>query len=166
VIIRAAAAALLALAAVSARGAAPAAVEIGRAAGPIAIDGDLSDAGWNGAREIASFLETAPGDNVPPPVRTIARVARDERYLYVAIRCFDPDPKAIRAPYLDRDAIDDTVDHVTVLLDTRGDRRSAMEFRVDARGQQTDGVYEDASASEDLSPDFFFDSAASIGPDG
>ncbi|MFI5143845.1 MAG: DUF5916 domain-containing protein, partial [Thermoanaerobaculales bacterium] len=67
-----------------------------------------------------------------------------------------------RAPFVDRDNIIGSDDYVVVFLDTHGDRRSAMEFRVNPRGQQTDGIYDDGSGNEDLSPDFFYDTAAKI----
>jgi uncharacterized protein DUF5916/cellulose/xylan binding protein with CBM9 domain len=142
---------------------APAApIEIRRTGGPIEIDGVIADAEWEGAARIDAFVETFPGNAVPPPAVTSARIAYDDRYLYLALRCDDPRPSEIRAPYVDRDAIADSDDSIAVYLDTRGDRRSAMEFRVNPRGQQSDGIFDDASLSEELSPDFFFESASSI----
>ena len=47
------------------------------------------------------------GDNVPPPVQTIAYVGYDSRFLYVAFDCRDPNPAKIRAPYVDRDNVSD-----------------------------------------------------------
>jgi hypothetical protein len=144
----------------------PAGIEIHRSAAPIQIHGDLSDPGWNGAARIETFAETSPGDNIRPPVSTVVFVAYDRQYLYLGFLCPDPEPARIRAPHVDRDNISTSDDSVTVLLDTRGGRRSAVEFRVNPRGQQTDGVFEDASASEDLTPDFFFDSDARISASG
>jgi hypothetical protein len=43
---------------------------IHRAPGAIVLDGDLSDAGWNGAQEIVQWYETNVGDNVEPRSRT------------------------------------------------------------------------------------------------
>ena len=150
-------------------GAAPpvaAGVAIRRSAGPNKVDGDLSDAGWKGAARIDSFYETSPGDNITPATATAVLLAFDAMYLYVGVICSDPEPAKIHAPYVGRDEISDSDDHVTLFLDTRGDRRSATEIRVDPRGQQADGTFEDANGNEDLSPDLDFDSAARIGPDG
>ena len=144
----------------------PPPVAIHRAAGPILVDGDLGDAGWRDAARIERFYESSPGDNVEPKVRTIALLAYDDRYFYIGLICDDPDPGEIRAPFVDRDNIIGTDDNVAVFLDTRGDRRAAMEFRVNPRGQQTDGIYDDGSGNEDLSPDFFYDTAAKITPRG
>ena len=57
-------------------------------------------------------------------------------------------------------------DLVAVMLDTRGDGRSAIQLRVNPRGIQADAVNTEATGTEDYSPDFFYEAAASIGPAG
>jgi hypothetical protein len=71
---------------------------IHRAAGAIVLDGDLSDAGWQGIEEITTWFETRVGDNVEPQVRNAAYLAYDDRYFYAGFRFEDPDPKLVRAP--------------------------------------------------------------------
>src|SRR5512140_2548220 len=80
-------------------------VTIHRAPGAIAVDGDLGDPGWQGAATIDRFYETNPGDNTPPPVRTTAWITYDDRYLYIAVKCDDPAPGKIRAPFVERDDV-------------------------------------------------------------
>lgn len=140
----------------------PAPLVLSRAAGAITLDGDLSDPGWQGAASVGAFYETNPGDNVEPAVRTEAFLTFDERSLYVGVRCHDPEPSRIRAPFVDRDNVIGTDDNVAVFLDTRNDRRSAVELRVNPRGIQGDAVFNDANGNEDFSPDFFYDTAARI----
>jgi len=140
----------------------PPPLQIHRTTAPIVIDGDLSDAGWRDAAKIDRFYETSPGDNTEPKVKTTAWVAYDEKYFYIGIRCDDPHPEKIRAPYVERDAVIGTDDNIAVLLDTRNDKKSAMELRVNPRGIQGDGIYNDANNNEDFSPDFFYDTAAKI----
>jgi hypothetical protein len=132
------------------------------ASGEIRLDGDLGDPGWQGAAVIDQFWETQPGDNVPPKVKTTAWVTYDAGHLYVGLRCEDPDPARIRAPFVERDAVVGTDDNVAVFLDTRGDGQTAVELRVSPRGQQADAVFNDASQNEDFSPDVFYDTAARI----
>jgi hypothetical protein len=141
-------------------------IPITRAAGSIVVDGDLSDPGWQGAALIDHFYETQPGDNVEPRVKTVAWVTYDDKYFYIGVRCDDPDPRRIRAPYVERDAVIGTDDNVAIFLDTRNDRRSAVELRVNPRGIQGDAVFNDATSNEDFSPDFFYDSAAKITEQG
>src|SRR5438876_9577794 len=84
---------------------APPPITIHRAEGAIRIDGDLSDAGWKNAATIDRFYETQPGNNVPAKVKTIVYLTYDDRYFYIGVRCEDPDPSKIRAPYVERDNV-------------------------------------------------------------
>ena len=144
----------------------PPPLAISRAAGPIVVDGTLSDPGWQGAATMEAAWETQPGDNLPAKVKTTVFVTYDERSLYLGIQCDDPRPDQVRAPYVDRDQVLGTDDNVAIFLDPRNDRRSALEFRVNPRGIQGDGVWNEANQSEDFSPDFFYDSAARVTPKG
>lgn len=141
-------------------------IRISRAAGPIAVDGDLSEPGWSGAARVETFFETSPGDNAPPKVRTIARLAQDDRFLYVAFECFDPDPARIRAPFGDHDSVSSSQDFAGIVVDTRGDGKVATEFFANPSGIQSDLVQDDASGNEDGSPDFYWDSAGRITAEG
>jgi hypothetical protein len=137
-------------------------IAVHRTSGPITVDGDLSDPGWRDAATIARFWETQPGDNIPPKVSTKAFIAYDEKYLYIGIDARDPEPSKIRAPYVDRDQIIGTDDNIAVFLDTRNDRKAAVELRVNPRGIQADASWNDATFTEDFSPDYFYDTAARI----
>lgn len=144
----------------------PPPITLHAAAGPITIDGDLSDAGWQGAAKIDTFYETSPADNIPAKVKTVAYLTYDTKNFYIGIYAYDPNPKAIRAPYVERDNVIGTDDNIAILLDTRNDKRSALELRVNPRGIQADGIYNDANQNEDFSPDFYYDTAAKIVADG
>jgi uncharacterized protein DUF5916/cellulose/xylan binding protein with CBM9 domain len=159
------AATLIGLLSVSAATAAPPdlpPVAVRRTSEAIQVDGDLSDPGWKDAAVIDAFWETQPGDNTPPKAATRALLTYDAKYFYIGIDARDPQPGAIRAPYVDRDQIIGTDDNVAVFLDTRNDRRSAVELRINPRGSQADASWNDATFTEDFSPDFFYDTAARI----
>jgi hypothetical protein len=140
----------------------PPPIHIHRAEGAITVDGNLDDPGWKNAAVIDRFYETSPGNNTEPKVKTIVHLTYDDKYFYIGIRCEDPQPNKIRAPYVDRDQVIGTDDNIAVFLDTRNEKRSALELRVNPRGIQADGVFNDANFSEDFSPDFFYDTAAKI----
>ena len=116
----------------------PPPLPVPRLSGQITLDGDLSEAAWASAAVVDQFFETFPADNAEPAVKTLAYLTYDDRYFYIGIHAFDPDPAAIRAPYVERDAVIGTDDNVAVFLDTRNDRRSALELRVNPRGIQGD----------------------------
>jgi hypothetical protein len=133
-----------------------------RANGPVTIDGDLSDAAWNNALVISKFYEYYKSDNTEPPMQTIARVMYDDRYFYVGVDCRDNDPSKIRAPLVERDHVFGDQDNLAVIIDARGEGKVALELRVNPSGVQADALLNDASGSEDFSPDFFYDTATKI----
>ena len=137
-------------------------IHITRATGPILVDGDLSDPGWQGATKIEKFFETNPGDNVEPKVRTVAYLAYDDQALYAAFEFFDPDPSKIRAPYGDRDDVPSYTDYGGIILDTRNDHRTGLLLLANPHGIQYDSITDDTTGNEDSSPDFFWDSATKI----
>jgi hypothetical protein len=137
-------------------------IPIRRATGPIKIDGDLTDPGWRDAVKIDVWYETNPGDNVPPPVANVGYLTYDDKYFYAAFEFTDPDPRQIRAPLGDHDAIAGYTDYGGVILDTRNNGKTGILFLANARGTQYDAVSDDTSGNEDSSPDFFWDSQARI----
>ena len=136
-------------------------LHIARAAGPIEVDGQLGDPGWNGATRVETFYETNPGDNIEPKVKTVAWLTYDDRFFYAAFEFSDPDPKSIRAPLGDHDNVPSYTDYGGIIVDTRNDGKTAFMFLANPRNIQYDAISSDVSG-EDNSPDFFWDSAARI----
>ena len=151
------------------RGLPPApAVTVGPAAGPIRLDGSLDDPGWRGTAEISLDWEWTPGDNAPPPVRSVCRITYDANNLYVGCRAFDPHPAEIRAHYFSRDDIDRLIldDHFNIIIDPFNDQRRAFQFRVSALGGQADALLSTAEGFEDWSWDAIWGSAGRIDDQG
>jgi hypothetical protein len=144
----------------------PEPIKVTRAAGPIVVDGNLSDPGWQGATPITTWYETNPGDNVEPKVRNVGYIVYDDTYLYAGFEFDDPEPKKIRAPYADRDVIDSSTDYGGIILDADYDRKTAILFLANPRGIQYDSINSDTNGNEDSSPDWFWDSAAKINDHG
>jgi hypothetical protein len=135
---------------------------ITRAAGPIRIDGDLSDEAWRTATRIDTWYEVQPGDNGVPPVKSLGYLTYDDRFFYAAFEFDDPSPTTLRAPLGDHDAINgNSMDFGGIFIDPLNTGRTAFEFFVNPRNVQYDAVTDDASG-ENSSPDFFWDSAARI----
>jgi hypothetical protein len=139
-----------------------------RSATPVKIDGVLDEDVWKTAAVVDLPYEWFPGDNTTPPVKTEALITYDGDNLYVAFRCQDPDPKAIRAHLMDRDATATFIqdDHVGFSVDTFNDERRAFQFRVNPLGVQMDGVFSEIDGAEDFSWDAIWSSAAQVGADG
>src|SRR5256885_4216648 len=123
------------------------------------------------ALRLTTFYETWPGDNVAPPVRTVVAITYDAHALYVGIWAQDPDPARLRAAYADRDNVGPGDDYVALVLDTRGDGRVGMIFRVSPRAVQADGGFNEAPFAlgnnpDDLTPDFAWNARTAIGDSG
>ncbi len=141
-------------------------LRITRTTGSIKIDGNLSDEGWLRAQPVTTWYEVNPGDNTPPKLRNIGRIAYDDHFLYAAFEFDDPVPAAIRAPYSDRD--DPGVgfyDFGGIFVDAGKSGHTARLFIATPRNIQADSIIDDASG-EDTSPDFFWESATSISEHG
>jgi hypothetical protein len=142
--------------------------QVTRAATPVRIDGALDDDIWKTATVVDLPYEWFPGDNTTPPVKTEALVTYDGDNLYVGFRCQDPDPKAIRAHLMDRDALGPFLqdDHVGFSVDTFNDERHAFQFRVNPLGVQVDGTFSEANGEEDFSWDAIWNAAGRITAEG
>ena len=72
----------------------------------IMVDGVLDEQAWADAASGDLPYEWLPGDNVPAPVETEFLITFSTQHLYIAMRCFDPEPERIRAHLMDRDEMD------------------------------------------------------------
>lgn len=103
---------------------------------PPEIDGHIDDPSWDLATWGRDFVEWRPDENTPPSQQTQFRVLYDQKYLYVAIRCFDSVPSRIEKRLSRRDTF--SGDRVAIILDTYGDKRNAFAFSVTAAGVKGD----------------------------
>ncbi len=133
-------------------------LSIRRAVGDIALDGDLSDAGWKGADPITTWFETNVGDNVEPQVKNRAWLTYDDKFFYAGFEFEDPNPKAIRAPLGDHDGTPSTTDYAGVIIDGMNDGKTAQMFLANLNGTEYDAITNDATG-EDNSPDYFWEAA-------
>ncbi|MEM8961250.1 MAG: DUF5916 domain-containing protein [Acidobacteriota bacterium] len=127
----------------------------------ITVDAQLDEAAWDTATVVDLPWETWPGDTVPAKIKTEVLFTYDSRNLYIAARCFDPEPDKIRARLTDRDnAFQD--DWVGVVLDTFNDGRRAFEFFVNPLGVQMDLFLDDVNNSEDEAWNALWESAGRV----
>ena len=138
-------------------------LKISRAAGPIKIDGDLSDAGWRGAAKADNFAEHDPGNQTKPAVDTEVLITYDDENLYVAWLCYD-NPAEVRASFCERDKMF-SGDYVILMLDTYGEATHAYEIAVNPYGIPGDLLFSSAQG-EDGGYDMIFQPAGRITDDG
>lgn len=104
------------------------------------IDGLLDDEFWKTAAVLDGFTQYEPREGIEPTEKTVAYVGYDKHNLYVGIRCFDSDPKAVRACLTERDKVMGD-DEVVIYLDTFNDKKRAFAFLLNPCGVQSDGIY-------------------------
>ena len=124
------------------------------------LDGKDNDAIWRAAPAITEFQQFVPTSGAAPSFRTDVKVAYDDRYLYVFVRCFDPHPDSIRA-FLSRRDVSTPSDRVKITIDSYHDRRTGYEFAVNPKGVKSD-FYTFNDAEEDPSWDGVWDVATAV----
>ncbi len=137
---------------------------VNRAASRVKVDGVLDEEAWASATIIPLPFEWQPGDNIPSPVNTECLVTYDTHNFYVAFRCYDPEPRKIRAHLMDRDDTDKLIldDHISIMIDSFNDERRAFQFRVNPLGVQADANFSESEGYEDFSWDAIWDAAGKI----
>ena len=129
-------------------------------------DGVLDDEVWNTAATVEGFVQFQPQFGEPSPFRTIVLIGYTSEALYVAFRCFDPDPGRIAAAVTSRDGDLEDDDSVTLLLDTNHDRRTAYYFATNTLGVQLDGKVADNGRTVDAKWDATWTSASTRTSEG
>jgi len=64
---------------------------------PPRIDGKLENPVWKDGAVLEKFTQYEPVEGGNPSERTVAYIGYDKNNLYLAIRCYDSNPKAVRA---------------------------------------------------------------------
>jgi len=131
-----------------------------RATSPVVIDGRDDDPVWRVAPPITQFREFQPKEDGDPRFATEAKVAYDDRNLYVFIRAFDPHPDSILKLLARRD-IRAATDQLKIMIDSYHDRRNGFEFAVNPAGVKRDyAIYNDTQ--EDDAWDAVWDVATQV----
>ncbi|TLY54201.1 MAG: hypothetical protein E6K55_06345, partial [Gemmatimonadetes bacterium] len=119
-----------------------------RATHPVVIAGRDDDDVWRSAPAITQFREFQPRENGDPRFATEAKVAYDDRNLYVFIRAFDPHPDSILKLLARRD-VRAATDQLKIMIDSYHDRRSGFEFAVNPAGVKRDyAIYNDTQEDD------------------
>ncbi|HEX5324969.1 MAG TPA: DUF5916 domain-containing protein [Capsulimonadaceae bacterium] len=103
---------------------------------PPKIDGALDDDCWKNTAHAEQFFRFTS----PVVQQTEAWITADSSHLYVAFRCMDSDPRAIRAMETQRNGNTWVDDYVCVDIDSQNERHSFSQFIVTARGTQNENL--------------------------
>jgi hypothetical protein len=131
----------------------------------IKIDGILDEKTWQTQPIKKKFITTTPVYGYELPMDTLVWVAYDNKNLYFAFRCYDPEPEKIKTSVTKRDNIF-TDDWVSVSVDAMGNGQSGYVLFVNPSGIQGDALTTSIHVDDDFSPDYVWDSAAQITKEG
>ncbi|MDD2890130.1 MAG: carbohydrate binding family 9 domain-containing protein [bacterium] len=100
------------------------------------IDGKLNDECWNEASVCSSFVQTAPFCGKASTSKTIVKVIRDSKTLFVSFYC----PKQNRKPVAGvvKEDVLGMNDQVMIILDTYNDKNKAYLFAVNPLNVKTE----------------------------
>jgi len=140
-------------------------IDLTRAAEPPVIDGRIDDAAWRTPPlELPEWVTYNPVKGQTIPQKTEVRITYDEKGLYFAFHCLDPEPGKIRATLSRHDQLFND-DWVGLSLDAIGGGQWSYDLFVNPLGVQGD-ILNSATEGENVSPDFVWDSAGRLTPEG
>lgn len=123
------------------------------------IDGKLDDEAWQNARlNLSDWVSYNPlrGDTIVQ--QTEVFVTYDEKNLYFAFRCLDPEPDKIKTSVSRRDGLFSD-DWVGLSLDAMGNGQISYDMFVNPSGVQAD-ILDSSASGEDSGVDWVWTSAA------
>lgn len=136
-----------------------------RAAAPPKLDGILDDETWSGdPLPLDVWMSYNPLRGEQARHETKVWVTYDDRAIYFAFHCLDPEPDKIRTTISRRDS-SWADDWVAISLDSSRAGQVAYHMFVNPSGIQMDGL-NTGSNGEDMSPDWVWQSAGRITSDG
>ena len=116
---------------------------------PPVIDGMLDEPAWQSAAALDALVQSHPQPGAAPSMKTVFRILYDDEALYVAVRCYDPEPQGIVARVARRDS-EEASDWIRLEIDSRRDRTSGFFFQLNAAGVMLDGtLYDERQSSAD-----------------
>ena len=104
------------------------------------IDGKLDDDCWAKAALAKDFRQRRPVEGASATEKTEVRICRDEKVLYIGVRCFDSQPDKIRAGVMQRDAPVKGDDYFFILLDPFKRSREGYYFRTNPNGAKGEAL--------------------------
>ncbi|MCL4500156.1 MAG: family 10 glycosylhydrolase [Chloroflexi bacterium] len=132
-------------------------VNVPKASGPITIDGRLDEAAWKSAASV-ELKYTSTGE--PASVRTVALLTYDDKSLYIAFECAEPEMDKIKATVTKRDGPTFYDDSVEAFIDPTSKRADYYHLSTNTLGTRFDQKVFNVSWNGDWTTD------TKLGPGG
>jgi hypothetical protein len=101
-----------------------------------AVDGDLSDAAWQGAQELPVNLRK--DDASKSDIRTVAKVARDSANLYIGIRCDEPAVSQVKDTITKHGGAVWNENEVEIFFDSANSKKGYHQLLINSLGAYAD----------------------------
>jgi hypothetical protein len=137
----------------------------------IRVDGRLVEPAWDRGAVLTGFTQSDPVEGIAASQETEVRVMYGPDAIYFGVTARDEEAGLIRGTLTQRDEGVTDDDWIRILLDTFDDRSQAYAFYVNPRGVQADGLWlvgksDGFGDPVDFNPDFLWESAAEVTPEG
>jgi hypothetical protein len=106
----------------------------------IRIDGVLDEPVWQTAPKIGDLVQREPNEGESPSERTDVTLLHDADNLYIGVMCYDSEAKRVIGTQMARDAMLNSDDRISIVLDTYRDQRNAFFFATNPAGALVDGL--------------------------
>ena len=110
---------------------------------PPVVDGILDSGEWNATPTRTRFIQTQPDKGQPSSRETNVYAAQFEDNIYLAFVCNVNSQEEIISRIQRRDRVDDSDDHIALILDTHNDHRTGLLFVVNPLGTLGDAKITD-----------------------
>ncbi len=107
-----------------------------RLATEIILDGIPDEEAWNAVEWGGNFTQWQPNEGQAPTEQTNFKILYDEKFLYVAYRCYDTAPDSIIKRMGRRDEFPG--DWIEINIDSYHDQRTAFSFTLSVSGVRSD----------------------------
>jgi hypothetical protein len=104
------------------------------------IDGVIDEPLWERIEPLTGLKQVLPDNGAPASERTEVRFCFGPEELFIAVSCFDSEPREIREVNMARDANLNADDRFELLFDTFNDDRNAFWFQMSAAGSRGDAL--------------------------
>ena len=94
----------------------------------ITLDGVLDEPAWKSATKIGDLIQREPRNGQSPSEKTEVTLLHDANNLYIGVICYDSEPKRVIGTQMARDAVLNSDDRISIVLDTYRDKRNAFYF--------------------------------------
>jgi hypothetical protein len=119
----------------------------------IVVDGKLDEPLWQKSAVATDFIQFEPHKGRPASFKTEARILFDDRFIFIGVSCYDPEPEKIVSRITKREGVIDSDDSISIGLDTFADKRTAYAFFTNILGTQLDGRLSDNGRTWDTTWD-------------